>query len=359
MKLSKSLDIGNKLQTKHLLLITPGFPKAEDDFNCIPPLQEFLISFNSRFPDINFTVISLHYPYQNKKYHWNGILIISLGGKNGRIKKPLLWYNVIRKAKKINMINRVDIIHSLWLGECAILGNILSKKFNCPHICTLMGQDVKASNRYLRLSTNEKIRIVALSQNQSNQFFQLTNRKPNEIIHWGIDDQNFKDTNRDLDLLAVGSLIPLKNYSLFIRLINEIKRTKPNVKCKLVGEGPELTRLKILANETGITDNIEFTGLLNRPEIFKLMQRSKIFVHPSKFEGFGFVFAEALVNGMNIISFNVGCAQQHPKWFIAKDESEFKKIMERLLYAELEFNPVNIFPMRETINKYASLYGID
>jgi hypothetical protein len=53
------------------------------------------------------------------------------------------------------------------------------------------------------------------------------------------------------------------------------------------------------------------------------MQRSKIFVHPSTFEGSGYVFAEALVNGMNIVSFNVGYAQQHPKWFIAEDEMDF------------------------------------
>ena len=99
--------------------------------------------------------------------------------------------------------------------------------------------------------------------------------------------------------------------------------------------------------------------LLSRKEIFKLMQRSKIFVHPSIFEGSGYVFAEALVNGMNIVSFDVGYTQQHPKWFIANDESEFEKIIERLLSAELEFNPVNMFPMIETINKYESLYGID
>ena len=104
-----------------------------------------------------------------------------------------------------------------------MVGNVLSKKFNCEHICTLMGQDVKSNNRYLRLSKNENIKIIGLSQNQSDQFLQLTNRKVDDTIHWGIDDQNFKNIDRDIDLLAVGSLIPLKNYSLFIRLIAELK----------------------------------------------------------------------------------------------------------------------------------------
>jgi glycosyltransferase involved in cell wall biosynthesis len=338
--------------------MTPGFPKDENDFNCIPPLQEFLISFKSRFPDSNITVISLHYPYQNKEYHWNGIRIIPLNGKDSRIKKPLLWFNAIRQAKKINKENNVDMLHSLWLGECAMLGNIISKRLDFNHICTLMGQDVKSSNRYLKRLINKKIKIIALSENQANQFFDLTNRKVDEIIHWGIEDQPENSLRRDIDLLGVGSLIPLKNYSLFIKLVEEIAKKIPSVNCKLVGTGPELSKLKTMADEKGLKKNIEFTGLLNRKEIFKLMQRSKIFVHPSKFEGSGYVFAEALVNGMNIVSFNVGYAQKHSKWFIAKDEQEFINITKNLLSTELDFTPVNLFPMSETVARYASIYGV-
>jgi hypothetical protein len=113
-----------------------------------------------------------------------------------------------------------------------------------------------------------------------------------------------------------------------------------------------------LANAGRISGNIEFTGLLSRQEIFKLMQRSKIFVHPSTFEGSGFVFAEALVNGMNIVSFNVGYAQQHPKWFIAIDDQHFIKLTQDLLSTSLYYNPFNLFPLKETVERYVSIYGI-
>jgi hypothetical protein len=88
------------------------------------------------------------------------------------------------------------------------------------------------------------------------------------------------------------------------------------------------------------------------------MQRSKIFIHPSTFEGSGYVFAEALVNGMNIISFNVGYAQENPKWFIAKDEKDFIHIAKNLLTASLDFTPVNLFPLVDTVERYAEIYGI-
>jgi glycosyltransferase involved in cell wall biosynthesis len=218
-----------------------------------------------------------------------------------------------------------------------------------------MGQDVK----YLRLLKNKKIKIVALSKNQSDQYFNLTNKNTDEIIHWGIDDIPVSNCERDIYLLAVGSLIPLKNYSLFIKLIERIKQEYPDIKCILAGTGPEELILKQLAKEKGLEKNINFTGILIRSEIFKLMQRSKIFIHPSKFEGSGYVFAEALANGLNIVSFNVGYAQPHPKWFIAEDEEDFINITLNLLTSKLDFNAVNAFPLTETVKRYASLYELD
>ncbi|MCW9097404.1 MAG: glycosyltransferase, partial [Ignavibacteriaceae bacterium] len=112
------------------------------------------------------------------------------------------------------------------------------------------------------------------------------------------------------------------------------------------------------AYDIAIEKNIELIGLLSRTEIFELMQRSMILVHPSTFEGFGYVFAEALINGMNIVSFNVGCTQNHLKWFIAKDEQDFINIAQDLLKTTLDFVPVNLFPLDETVESYASIYGI-
>ena len=345
--------------TKHVVIITPGFPADENDFLTIPPLQEFLKSLKSSYPFLTITVIALQYPYHSKKYKWFGIQIVPMAGKNKSFNKPFLWYKTIYRVKKINKSNQVNVIHSLWLGECAMIGNILSKKFNCKHVCTLMGQDVKSSNKYLRLLKNKKITIVAISKNQADRFFNFTKKNVDAIIHWGIDDIPDSHCEREIDLLAVGSLIALKNYSLLIKLVEKIKPLNPDIKCFLAGTGPEELSLKKLSKEKGLEKNINFTGVLNRSELFKLMQRSKIFIHPSKFEGFGYVFAEALANGMQIVSFNVGYAQPHRKWFIAEDEEDFINVTLNLLSSKLDFSPVNLSPLNETVRRYASLYKIN
>ena len=341
----------------HILFLIPGFPKDEYDFNCIPPLQEFLQKIISTYPGEKISVIAFQYPYTSKKYSWKGLQIIPLNGKNSLLKKPFVWLNAIRESKKINGKLPITSIHSLWVGECAFIGNYLSKKFGCKHICTLMGQDIKSSNKYLNLLANSDTRFIALSKNQAEQFYKLTKRKANTTIHWGIDNQIIENKIRDIDLLGVGSLIPLKNYSLFINTVEEIVKTITDLKCVLVGAGPELDKLKALSEEKGLHKIIEFTGLLNRERIFELMQRSKVFVHPSKFEGSGFVFAEALANGMNIVSFNVGYAQKHPKWSIAKNEKDFIKITSDILDKQLNFEPANLFPLIDTVDKYLELYN--
>lgn len=343
--------------TKHLLFLVPGFPKDENDFNCIPPLQEYLLKFISTYPSIKISVIAFQYPYLNKTYLWEGINVVPLDGKNLVFKKPIVWLKAIQEAKKIHKSFSIDVIHSLWIGECALIGNYLSRILGCEHICTLMGQDVKSSNKYLGWLKNTRTKFVALSKNQSELYYNLTNRNVVEIIHWGIDDQQLSTKERDIDLLGVGSLIPLKNYTLFVMTVEEIVKSKPNLNCILVGSGPESQKLKTISIEKGLSKNIEFKGLLNRTEIFDLMQRSKIFLHPSIFEGSGFVFAEALVNGMNIVSFNVGYAQKHPKWFIANNDQDFIRITKELLDKQLSFEPINLFPLEETVQKYFTLYN--
>jgi len=343
---------------EHILILTPGFPQDEADDTCIPPLQEFLLKFKSIFTETKISVFAFQYPYLEKEYEWNGIKVYSLAGKNSIIKKILVWIHAIILAKKIHRDNSVDVIHSFWLGECALIGNYLSKKLNCKHICTLMGQDVKSSNKYIRWLHNSNLKLIAVSKNQADEFFRLTKRNIDEIIHWGIEEQPVNNNiKRDIDLLGVGSLIPLKNYSLFIKLAEEAIKIYPDLNCVLAGTGPELPKLKTIAEDKKLMNNIEFTGLINRKDIFKLMQRSKILIHPSLFEGFGFVFAEALVNGMNIVSFNVGHVLEHSKWFIAKNEKDFINITINLLSAKLDFGPFNPFPLAETAKHYDEIYG--
>ena len=75
------------------------------------------------------------------------------------------------------------------------------------------------------------------------------------------------------------------------------------VKAVLIGEGPERMKLQSLITALGLQSNISLTGELSHPEVLQWMQRTKIFLHPSSYEGFGVVCIEALHAGAHVISF--------------------------------------------------------
>jgi glycosyltransferase involved in cell wall biosynthesis len=345
-------------EKKHILIITPGFPKDETDDTCIPPLQEFLNSFTSLFPDSKFTVISLHYPYLYQKYFWKGIPVFPLSGKDAGIKKPFLWYNAIKLAKKIHTRNRIDIIHSFWLGECAMLGYRLSIKLNLPHLNTLMGQELNVSNRYFRFINLKKMKVAALSEKQASLFRNKTGQAVDEIIPWGIGDDDIvtDNTKREIDLLGVGSLISGKNFEMFIELVCSIRKQFPDIKAAIIGEGTAMEKLSNLISSYKLDDTVKLTGKLKRGEVLKMMRRSKILLHTSMYESFGYVLAEALASGCYVVCTKTGFAKKTNKMFIAENKNEFIRIILDLLNKELNFTPEVPFTAGNTSLLYNNLY---
>lgn len=344
---------------KHILILTPGFPADENDSACIPPLQDFLLHFKSRFDNTEFSIIAFQYPFDKSFYKWNDISVYSLRGRNLKRDKIFVWDSALTIAKYLAEKNKVDVVHSLWFGECALIGNKIASRYKVKHICTLMGQDVSKKNLYLRMLNKKKMKIVALSENQKKLFKQLTEYDVDEKIFWGVLSQKYdNESKRDIDLIGVGSLIPLKNYKLMIKTIAVLKKEFPAINCKLIGTGNQFEALKKLCKEHSLESNIEFLGSQSRENVFKYMKRSKILFHPSLFEGSGMVFAEALANGTHIVSFNVGYAQINPKWKIASDENEMIENVKTLLTSKLDHQPLNLFPIENTVESYAKLYGI-
>jgi glycosyltransferase involved in cell wall biosynthesis len=111
-----------------------------------------------------------------------------------------------------------------------------------------------------------------------------------------------------------------------------------------------------MVTQFNLEKNIEFKGNLERSKIMELMRRSKIFIHPSRYESFGYVFAEALVNGMTIISRRTGAAFECEKWFIAENDDDFCNLVSRLLSDKINYNSFNPFTLEKTVKAYREIY---
>jgi glycosyltransferase involved in cell wall biosynthesis len=109
--------------------------------------------------------------------------------------------------------------------------------------------------------------------------------------------------NRDPVVASVGSLIPIKGHDVTLRAMAELSGDFPRLRVRIVGEGVEHRRLQVLARELGIADRVDFLGRRTRQEVAELLQSSAIFVLPSRFEGLGVAYLEAMASGLPTIAY--------------------------------------------------------
>jgi len=74
----------------------------------------------------------------------------------------------------------------------------------------------------------------------------------------------------------------------------------------VIGDGPELNRIRELAERLGILAKIRFRGRQNRATVAEAFRRCTVFVLPSSYEGLGCVYLEAMASGKAAI----GCLGQ-------------------------------------------------
>jgi len=343
---------------KHILILTPGFPKDESDENCIPPLQIFIDDFNKTFDESKITIIALHYPPFNSKYLWNKINIYSRGGNDIAFPKRFkIWKDVMSFVRKIHQEFPISLIHSFWLGECAMLGNRISKKYKIPHINTLMGQELNKRNSYLKFINLNKIKIVALSERQASLFKAKTGKDATKIIPWGVrSDEKIVNERKEYDILGVGSLIAGKNFEMFVEIVHDIKKVFPNINAAIVGSGTEEEKIRNLIIKFNLENNLKLFGTLNRNNVLNLMGKSKILLHTSKYESFGYVLAEALACGCYVVCNETGFAKNTNKMVVAKEQDEFIKIIIGLLNSNSDYTSEIPFTINETSKMYKELY---
>jgi glycosyltransferase involved in cell wall biosynthesis len=107
------------------------------------------------------------------------------------------------------------------------------------------------------------------------------------------------------DIISVGRLVGHKNMDLLIKAVGIVKSEIPDVKALIVGNGPEMERLKFQVKELKLEKNVIFLGFLeDYNEALAIMKSSGIFASPSTREGFGMAALEANACGLPVVTVN-------------------------------------------------------
>jgi len=127
-----------------------------------------------------------------------------------------------------------------------------------------------------------------------------------DFIPNGIDFEEIrkvKKANERYDVIFVGRLIKEKNVNLLLEALMKVKESIPDISAIIIGDGPEKSQLKKLALELGLSKNVTFIEFReSHDEVLSYMKSSKVFVLPSKREGFGIVALEANASGLPVVT---------------------------------------------------------
>lgn len=343
-----------------LIILTPGFASSEADTNCLPMQQALVRTLQEDFPALNIVVIAFQYPYFKKTYKWYGSTVISFNGKNkGGLLRIMRAKEISAVLNKIHRKNKIIGLLSFWYGECAAVGKNFADKNELKHFCWLLGQDARTGNKHVKQVKAEADELIALSDFLQEEFKRNYGIRPAHVIPPGIDTRRLAmgETKRDVDILGAGSLIPLKRFDLFIELIAEIKKQVPTIRAVLAGNGTAREDLRAMIDRFGLHDNLRLTGELAHPELLKLMQRSKLLLHPSSYEGFSGVCQEAVACGAEVVSFCKPMNQDMEQWHIVTSRNNMlEKIMEILTTTSHTYKQAIPFSMTDVAGRMMKMF---
>lgn len=346
-----------------LIIFSPGFAENEGDTTCIPALQQFVLEMKKLRPDIKLKVFSLHYPFSSGNYRWNGVECYSFGGKNrGGIYGLFLRRKVKKHLASLIQHNDVLALLSIWMLDCALIAEELGREFGLRHFCWMHGQDALVGNRHVKNIRPQPEQIIAISDLLQKEFAKNYGIKAAHIIENGITEELFPKFNaseRVIDIIGVGSLIPLKNYSGFVDVVSELKKQFPNINAVIVGDGPdrEMIHQKISAME--LDSNIILTGSIPHQEVLKLMSQSKILLHTSTYEGSSGVIMEALYSGCFVVTnFSISLRAVKNVQIATNINEMIRDIALILENKELKQERVIYNTMKHSAQKIISLLGV-
>ncbi|MFL5686184.1 MAG: glycosyltransferase [Chloroflexota bacterium] len=118
---------------------------------------------------------------------------------------------------------------------------------------------------------------------------------------------------RDLDeLLWVGARAPHKGFETLLRAFAGVRARRPALHLRAIGPSTpdDEGRWQELIGELGIDGAVHLEPAAPREVVAAAMRRAGLFVHPSPFETFGMVAAEALASGLPVAATPSGGVQE-------------------------------------------------
>lgn len=250
-----------------------------------------------------------------------GILLKDLSNKVKvyEIKKNIFQYILFRylpyfRKKTINRIaNKEDYSFAVgyiegrsatWVSD--IKKNI--KKIAWIH-CDVSKFDIGISDTEAKKTYDEMDKIICVSKKAKESFckkYSIPGDKVSVIYNFINEDDvkkkalEFDVNNRTITFTNVAKMRDEKRQDRLVNAANNLKKKGYRFKIQLIGDGPNLEKIKKQVEDENLNDFVEILGLKKNP--YPYIKNCDYFILTSDSEGYGIVIKEALTLKKKIIS---------------------------------------------------------
>jgi teichuronic acid biosynthesis glycosyltransferase TuaC len=234
------------------------------------------------------------------------------------------YWSIRNQIDQLRRTFPFDLIHAHFGYPDGVAAARLARRYRVPLVITEHAlwrpwmDDYPRVRRQAVWASREcafHIAVSALTRDSISHFTGETDRL--RVIHNGVDGSVFTPLpgNRlphSNQILYVGVMRHVKGVDVLLRAMRRLIDRHPEARLVLVGGGfyesylLEENRLRNLARELELTNNVEFVGLKSPVEVAKYMRESAMLVLPSRRETFGAVLIESLACGTPVIATDCG-----------------------------------------------------
>jgi glycosyltransferase involved in cell wall biosynthesis len=128
------------------------------------------------------------------------------------------------------------------------------------------------------------------------------------ILYSGIDLTVFRPQphlEKEWDIAFMGRLEEMKSVDLFPEMLFLLKSKFPDLKMMMTGEGSLKDRIFSEFVERGVSSMVDYQGVVETDDVPVLINKSRIFLYPSRQEPFGLSIVEAMACGVPVITTDV------------------------------------------------------
>lgn len=154
--------------------------------------------------------------------------------------------------------------------------------------------------------------VLAVSNNVAEVLDEYLSRKGLDVpilpLYLGIDLSVFypmPETKKEWDIAFLGRLERMKAVDLFPEMLTLLKQDHPDLKLLMTGEGSLKGNILDGFENAGVSQMVNYLGVVETETVPKLINRSRIFIYPSREEPFGLSILEAMACGVPVVTTNV------------------------------------------------------